>query len=241
MEQKLIVSIRYLVEGDFPDTSVVLTIREHAVSFGLGGGARVFEGRLEMTLEGAPESIGEFLACVHSRLPRSSRIHRIVPMAKTVIQSAVAKFVVYGAESESAPAAKTTECGSSYDSSGILNDLSSGKVVRIVVNGSECPVVDAFNATACFRLLESEPESSEALLFSDVESVFKHFKFSADAVKSFMSNQKNSVRLALRPDSRLRLSANLADAAEAQVMIADPATVETLFAFSDIEALAVIV
>ncbi|NOY75293.1 MAG: hypothetical protein GXP32_05835 [Kiritimatiellaeota bacterium] len=228
MKYDLTVRIQYLVEGSFPDADVVADIKKHALSRGLGGRAGLVGGTVEMTLEGTPREIGEFVAGIHLRFPRNSRIHRIVPVMKTVIESANSEFVVYETESTVEPPLGPLDTPPSVLND-IRNALLDGKVVRINLDDTTYLAADARNAEACQELIDTASDRGTILLFPDIDEIFKHCRFNADVVKTLVSNPKATA--SLKPGEALSkiLAAISTDSDELEVRLADK-TLMGLFA-----------
>lgn len=220
LKTELIVRIHYDIEGEFSDETIPATIRERALDSGLGGSVGFVADRIEMILEGTPIDIGGFVSDIHRHIPRNSRIKRLVPLSKTVIESMNGKFTILEPDLsvETTPIVDLGE-GASHDD--IRSALLAGKIHRIVVHSMEYHAVDAFNEEACAKLAEIN-EAEIALLFSNMDEIFEHCAFNADAVKRLVANPKETVKLKLRETTTLASIAGVEANCEISVKLADP-------------------
>ena len=227
LKAELIVRIHYDMEGEFSDVEFTSKIRERALDAGLGGSVEFVYEKIEMVLEGTPIAIGGFVAEIHRHIPRDSRITRLVPKSKTVIQSMNGKFNILESELPAKPET-TVDSKETFDHEVVRRGLLAGEIHRIVVDSMEHHAVHAFNEEACARLAEIS-DAEIALLFASMDCVFEHCAFNADAVKRLVSNPNDIVKLKLKEKTPLAKTVGVITAREISAKVADPTTADTLF------------
>ena len=227
MKTELRVRIHYDVEGEFSDLEFISTIRERALDAGLGGSAGFVYEKIEMILEGTPIAIGGFVSEIHRHVPPDSQIKRLVPKSKTVIESMNGKFDILEPE---LPVERPQIIDSKKvsDQETLRCRLLAGEIHRIVVHSVEHHAAHAFNEEACARLAEIS-DAEIALLFANMDVLFEHCAFNADAVKRLVSNPKDTVTLKLRDKTSLTKTVGVLSAREISARIADSGTAATLF------------
>ena len=244
MKAELIVRIYYDVEGEFSDSNITTTIRKRALHSGLGGSVVVLSDKIEMVLEGTPIAIGGFVAEIHQHIPRDSRITRLVPKSKTVIQSMNGKFNILEPELSAEPT-PIVDSKETSDHEEVRRGLLAGEIHRVVVHSVEHHAAHAFNEEACAKLAEIS-DAEIALLFASMDCVFEHCSFNADAVKRLVSNPKDVVKLKLREKTPLAQTVGGIADCEVSAKLADPTIAATLLSATPsttqpaIEALAII-
>ena len=227
LKAELIVRIHYDIEGEFSDLEFTSTIRERALGSGLSGSVGVVYEKIEMILEGTPIAIGGFVTEIHRHVPRDSRIKRLVPKSKTVIESMNGKFDILEPELsvETAPIIDSEE-GTSHET--VRSGLLAGEIHRIVVDSMEHHAAHACDEDACARLAGIS-DTEIALLFSSMDVVFEHCAFNAEAVKRLVADPNTVVRLKLREETPLAKVVGAVADRGVSARIADAGTAATLF------------
>jgi hypothetical protein len=150
-----------------------------------------------------------------------------------VVESTAAEFAAIAPASHINHSSGSATPPPVTDWSSIADSLLSGEISRVRFNGAVYLSVDALNARAVAKLREKTSDAAMIPLLPDMEAVFKHFQFKADAVKHYLSKPNEPFELEIRDESPLRQAANLAEKAKSKVLIADDVLIEKLFNQAD--------
>ena len=231
MENELLVRIQYIVSGESFDSGALSAIRAHASCLGLGGSASLTDCGIEMTLSGAPTDIGDFLTEFHLKLPDGVSVRQITPVMKTVVQSSDTEFIVHNVDSDTSAQVPVEEPGKlGYDA--IRAALLAGESARITIRSSDYlalpPVKESSDGD-----MPLNSDCVPTLLFASMDSLFEHCHFNAAAVKGLVARPDRPARVRLRPETKDRLPAEIADSDEVFAMIADPGISDEIFSSED--------